>query len=88
MRNRGRERKELRKEDIDVQIRKLNDTKVEIRRLKDREEYSKTSPIRTNWERTFVQVSECTNYRSATEDMFREVINWTSQVFLGNTILL
>jgi hypothetical protein len=40
--------------------------------------YSKTSLI---WERTLVQISESLNYGSATEDMFREVIKWTSHVF-------
>jgi hypothetical protein len=46
-----------------------------------------TSLIRTNWERTLVQISESPNYRSATENMFREVIKWTSRVFLGNKTL-
>jgi hypothetical protein len=39
--------------------------------------YSKISLIRTNWERTLVQISESSNYTSATENMFREVIKWT-----------
>jgi hypothetical protein len=30
-------------------------------------EYSKTSLILTNWERSLVQISESLNYRSATE---------------------
>jgi hypothetical protein len=47
----------------------------------------KTTLIRTNWERTLVQISESPNYTSATENMFREVIKWTSRVFLGNTTL-
>jgi hypothetical protein len=49
--------------------------------------YSKTSLIRTHWERTLVQISESLNYRSATENMFREVIKWTSRVFLDNATL-
>jgi hypothetical protein len=49
--------------------------------------YSKTSLIRTNWERTLVQISESPNYGSATEHMFRELIKWTSRVLLGNTTL-
>jgi hypothetical protein len=49
--------------------------------------YSKTSLIQTNRERTLVQISESPNYRSATENMFREVIKWTSCVCLGNTTL-
>jgi hypothetical protein len=49
--------------------------------------YSKTSLIQTNWEQTFVQISESPNYRSALENMFREVIKWNSHVFLGNTTL-
>jgi hypothetical protein len=49
---------------------------------------SKTSLIRTNWERTLFQISESPNYKSATENMFREVIKWTSRVFLGNTKVL
>jgi hypothetical protein len=52
-----------------------------------RQKYSKTSLIRTNWERTLVQISESPNYRSATENMLREVIKWTSLFFLGNTTL-
>jgi hypothetical protein len=49
--------------------------------------YSKNSLIRANWERTLVQISESPNYRSATENMFREVIKWASRVFLGTTTL-
>jgi hypothetical protein len=49
--------------------------------------YSNTSLIRTNWERTLVQISQGPNYRSATENMFTEVIKWTSRVILGNTTL-
>jgi hypothetical protein len=37
---------------------------------------SKTSLIQINWERTLVQISERPNYRSATENMFREVVKW------------
>jgi hypothetical protein len=37
--------------------------------------HSKTSLIRTNWERTLVQISESPNYRSVTENMLREVIS-------------
>jgi hypothetical protein len=40
----------------------------------DLAKYSKTSLIRTNWERTLVQISESPNYRSAAGNMFREVI--------------
>jgi hypothetical protein len=36
--------------------------------------YSKTSLIQTNWEKTLVQISESPNYRSDTENMFREVM--------------
>jgi hypothetical protein len=43
--------------------------------------YSKKSVIRTNLEQTLVQISESPNYRSATENMFREVIKLTSPVF-------
>jgi hypothetical protein len=43
--------------------------------------------IRTNRERTLVQMSESPNYRSATENMIRKVIKWTLRVFLGNTTL-
>lgn len=49
--------------------------------------YSNTSLIRTNWERTLVLTSESLNYGNPTENMFREVIIWTSGVFLGNTTL-
>jgi hypothetical protein len=49
--------------------------------------YSKTSLIRTNWDLTLFQISECPNYRSAIENMFREVIKWTSGVLLGNRTL-
>jgi hypothetical protein len=41
----------------------------------------------TNWERTLVQFSESPNCRSATENIFREVIKWTSYVSLGNASL-
>jgi hypothetical protein len=41
------------------------------------QECSKTSPIQTNWERTFVQISESPKL----------VIKWNSHVFLGNTTL-
>jgi hypothetical protein len=37
--------------------------------------YSKNTLIQTNWEWTLVQISP--NYRSATENMFKEVIKWT-----------
>jgi hypothetical protein len=47
--------------------------------------YSKTSLIRTNWERTPVQIGEGPNYRSASENMFRDAIKWISHVFLGIT---
>jgi hypothetical protein len=50
-------------------------------------QYSKTSLIQNNWERTLVQMSESPNYRSATVNMLREVIKWTSRVFLCNTTL-
>jgi hypothetical protein len=46
-----------------------------------------TSLIRTNWERTLVQISESPNYKSTTENMFKEVINRTSRLFLGNATL-
>jgi hypothetical protein len=49
--------------------------------------YSNTSLIETNWERTLVQISVSLNYRSANENMFMEVIKWISRVSLGNTIL-
>jgi hypothetical protein len=39
-------------------------------------EYNNTSLIRTNWKQTLVRISE-----SANENMFREVIKWTSRVF-------
>jgi hypothetical protein len=39
------------------------------------------SVIRTNWEGTFVQIGESPNYRNATENLFSEVIKWTSRVF-------
>jgi hypothetical protein len=48
---------------------------------------SKTSLIWTNWGRTLVKISESPNYRSATENVFREVIKWISRRFLGHTIL-
>jgi hypothetical protein len=51
------------------------------------DKYSMTSLIWTNWEQTLVKISESLNYRSATENMFREVIKWTSHVFSGNTTL-
>jgi hypothetical protein len=35
--------------------------------------YSKFSLIQTNWEQTLIQISENPNYRSVTENMFREV---------------
>jgi hypothetical protein len=55
---------------------------------KFQEQGSRNSQIRKNWERTFVQISENHNYsRSAAENMFREVIKWTTHVFLGNTTL-
>jgi hypothetical protein len=38
--------------------------------------YIKTSLIRTNLELTLVEISESPNYRSATENMFREAIKW------------
>jgi hypothetical protein len=47
--------------------------------------YSKTSLIGFNWEQTLAQISESLNYRSATENMFRKVIKWTSCVSLGIT---
>jgi hypothetical protein len=50
--------------------------------------YSKTSLIWTNWEQTLVQISESLNYRSATENMFREFIKWTSHVLLSNITVL
>jgi hypothetical protein len=37
--------------------------------------YSKISLIWTNWEQPLVHISEGTNYRSATESMFKEVMN-------------
>jgi hypothetical protein len=43
--------------------------------------------IQTDWEQTLVQISESPNYGNATENMFREVIKWTSHVFLGNAAL-
>jgi hypothetical protein len=48
---------------------------------------SKTSLIQTNWEGTLVEISESLNYRSATENMFREVLKRTSHVFLSNRTL-
>jgi hypothetical protein len=35
---------------------------------------NKTSLIQTNWEQTLVQITESLNYRSVTENMFKEVI--------------
>jgi hypothetical protein len=49
---------------------------------------SKTSRFRTNWEQILVQISESQNYTSATENMLRKVIKWTSHVFSGNATLL
>jgi hypothetical protein len=43
--------------------------------------------IRTNWERTLVQISESPNYRSATNNMFEEVVKWISHLSLGNKTL-
>jgi hypothetical protein len=34
-----------------------------------------------------VQISESPKFRIATENMFREVIKWTSHIFLGNRTL-
>jgi hypothetical protein len=48
--------------------------------------YSRTSLIRTNWERTLIQISESPDYRSATKNVFREVIKWTSGILLGNKL--
>jgi hypothetical protein len=48
------------------------------------EKYSKTSLIRTNWERILVQISESPNYRTATENKFKEVIKSAWRVLLGN----
>jgi hypothetical protein len=50
--------------------------------------YSKTSLIPTNWERTLVQISESPNYGNATENMFREVIKWTSRLFRQYNFIL
>jgi hypothetical protein len=49
--------------------------------------YSKTLLIRTNYGLTLVQISGSPNYRNITENMLKEVIKWTSLVFLGNTAL-
>jgi hypothetical protein len=40
-----------------------------------------------NWELTLVQISGSFNCRSAPDNMFKEVIKWTSLVFLSNTAL-
>jgi hypothetical protein len=49
--------------------------------------HSKTLLIRTNWERTFVQISESLNHRRVTENMFRKSLKLTSRVLLGNWTL-
>jgi hypothetical protein len=49
--------------------------------------YSKTSVIRMNWQGTYVQIGGSPNYINGTENLLREVIKWTSRVFLGNTTL-
>jgi hypothetical protein len=49
--------------------------------------FRENSLIWTNWEGTIGQRSEGPNYRIATENMFREVIKWTSPICLGNTSL-
>jgi hypothetical protein len=46
--------------------------------------YSKTSLIRTNCERTLVQISESPNSRGVTENMSKEVIKWISRLLLEN----
>jgi hypothetical protein len=51
-------------------------------------QYSKTSLIRSNLERILVQISESPHNRNTTKNMFREVIKWTSRVFLRNTVFL
>jgi hypothetical protein len=48
----------------------------------------KTTPILTNWDWTLIEISESPNYRSADEDMFREVIKWISHVILGHPAVL
>jgi hypothetical protein len=50
-------------------------------------QYSKTSLIWTNWKQILVQISESLNYRSATENMLRELIKWTPRFFPGSTTL-
>jgi hypothetical protein len=44
-------------------------------------DHQKASLLRTNWERTLVQISDSPNYRSATVNMLMEVIKRTSRVF-------
>jgi hypothetical protein len=39
--------------------------------------YSKTSLIQANLEWTPFQITESPNYRSATENMFKDVVKWT-----------
>jgi N-dimethylarginine dimethylaminohydrolase len=50
-------------------------------------QHSKLSLIQTNWEQNLVQISESPNYISVIENMFKEVIKFTSLVSLGNTTL-
>jgi hypothetical protein len=49
--------------------------------------YIKTLLIWTNQNQTLVQINKSLNYRSSTESMLREVMKWTSYVFLCNTTL-
>jgi hypothetical protein len=39
----------------------------------------------TNWERILMQISENLSYKNDTENMFSEVIKWTSHDFLGSS---
>jgi hypothetical protein len=66
---------------------KINSKITRPGKIHEKKNYSKASLIRINLERTLVQISESLNYRSATENIFREVIKWTLRVFLGNTTL-
>jgi hypothetical protein len=43
--------------------------------------------MRTTWEGTLVQIGGRLNYRSATENMFEEVIKWDLACLLGNISL-
>jgi hypothetical protein len=49
--------------------------------------YSNTSLIRTTWERTLVQISESSNYKSATENTGSNKMDFTCHFRQYNLIL-